>query len=328
MGALLTRLLARIKLNGRDFATFGISLLLAFSMWLMQNLSLYYSQEISVPVIAESGLEGHARESSNSVSIAARCRISGFYLVRFHMKKFLRPKHIVFAADDFTHMGGDDFSISSNALSGYIKELYGDDVQLESFTSSTVQFRFPEENHKTVPVCAITVLGFKSQYMPMGSIKVSPDSVLVYGEPSVLEGVDRVLTKTIARSEISSSLHGTVALEPKTGLRISSQEVNYSLEVSRYVEVVKELKIEPRNVPAGKTMAVLPSTARVIFRCVFPLSSDPTDDIRLYVDYSDFAKSLNGNCIPRLSSLPSSIIDYTLDPQVVECVESVNRQSL
>lgn len=323
MGILYTRLLARLKDNGRDFALFGISLLLAFSIWLIQNLSLNYSQEISVPVIAESSIEGHAQVSSNSVSISARCRLSGFHLMRMSLSRRMPPKHIVFDASDFQHLDDNDFVISANALSGYIKELYGDEVQLESFMSSRFQFRFPVENHKKVPVQAIAVLGFKPQYMSMGGgIQVTPDSVLVYGEPSVIEAVDRVLTRTISQKNISSSLHGTVQLEPQTGVRISASHVHYALDVTRYVEVVKELKIEPRNVPAGKNLAILPSSATAVFRCVFPLSSDPTDNIRLYVDYADFAKSINGHCIPKVSSMPSSIIDYALDPQIVECVES------
>lgn len=322
MGTLYTRLLARLQDNGRDFALFGISLLLAFSIWLLQNLSMNYSQEISVPVIAESSIEGHAQVSSNSVSISARCRLSGFHLLRMHMKRRMAPKHIAFAPSEFQHLEDNDFVISANALSGHIKELYGDEVQLESFMASRFQFRFPVENYKKVPVQAIAVMDFKPQYMSLGGVQVAPDSVLVYGEPSVIEGVDRVLTRTISQKNISSSLHGTVQLEPQTGVRISASHVHYSVDVTRYVEVVKELKIETRNVPSGRSLSVLPSSTTAIFRCVFPLSSDPTDNIRLYVDYADFAKSINGHCIPKVSSIPSSIIDYTLDPQIVECVES------
>jgi len=43
------------------------------------------------------------------------------------------------------------------------------------------------------------------------------------------------------------------------------------------------------------------------------------------VDYNDFASSINGRCVPRDSGLPSSVIDYTVDPQVLECVENLTR---
>ncbi len=59
-----------------------MSLLLAFGIWLLHNLSLNYSETMSVPVIAECNLEGHSNVSSNSSTIAARCRTSGFSILR------------------------------------------------------------------------------------------------------------------------------------------------------------------------------------------------------------------------------------------------------
>ena len=52
-----------------------MSLLLAFSIWLIHNLSLNYSDTISVPVMAQCNIDGHSNVSSNSSMIAARCRI-------------------------------------------------------------------------------------------------------------------------------------------------------------------------------------------------------------------------------------------------------------
>ena len=59
-----------------------MSLLLAFSIWLIHNLSLNYSDTISVPVMAQCNIDGHSDVSSNSSMIAARCRTSGFSLLR------------------------------------------------------------------------------------------------------------------------------------------------------------------------------------------------------------------------------------------------------
>ena len=43
-----------------------MSLLLAFSIWLIHNLSLNYSDTISVPVMAQCNIDGHSDVSSNS----------------------------------------------------------------------------------------------------------------------------------------------------------------------------------------------------------------------------------------------------------------------
>ena len=48
----LHKLFGRLHVDGRDISVFLMSLLLAFSIWLIHNLSLNYSDTVSVPVVA------------------------------------------------------------------------------------------------------------------------------------------------------------------------------------------------------------------------------------------------------------------------------------
>ncbi len=317
----LHSLLVRLNIGGRDITVFLMSLLLAFGIWLIHNLSLNYSDALTVPVVAECNIEGHSNVSSNSAAIAARCRTSGFSILRNRHRAKREAVHVKFAASDMHEKEGELFTISSAELGNYVSEIFGDGVQLESFLSGTVQFRFPFENHKKVPVQAVSVVSFKPQYMAMGGIRLQPDSVTVYGEPFHLENVDRVQTRTIDLENLKSSAHGSVKIEPVAGIRLSEIEVNYSLDVTRFVEISEEVTIHIRNVPAGKKISVYPSTARVTYRCAFPLSHDPSDETYFYIDYNEFEKSRGGKCISHVSSICEGVIEYSIDPEVFDCVE-------
>ncbi len=320
------KFLRKSDINGRDLAVFLLSLLLAFSIWISHNLSLQYSSVVSVPVIALSNIEGHQAESSNTSPVVARCRTTGYRLLRKNRMSRREQLRVYFSPDDLHHEDGDVYYITGNELSGYFSEIFGDNVQLESFVSSRVEFRFPEENHKTVPVQAVSVVDFKPQYMASGPMKIVPDSVIVYGEPLQIQNIDRVVTETITLQNLSSGAHGMARLDtPRGNVRLSVDEVSYALDVSRYVEIRREVKLGTRNVPAGRDLTVYPSVVEVVFRCVFPLASDPTDAISFFVDYNDFASSINGRCVPRDGGLPSSVIDYNVEPQVLECIESVRK---
>ena len=317
----LHRLLGRLHLDGRDISVFLMSLLLAFSIWLIHNLSLNYSDTISVPVVAQCNLEGHSNVSSNSSMIAARCRTSGFSLLRIRHLARRKAQTIKFDSKDLHHKDGEIFYISAAELGNYVTEIFGDGVRLESFLSETVQFRFPFENNKRVPVQAVQVLSFKPQYMAMGQIRLQPDSVTVYGEPFHLEHIDRVFTRTIDLLNLKSSAHGVARIEPISGVRMSESEVNYSLDVTRYVEVSSEVIIGVRNLPAGRKLSVYPSTANVVFKCAFPLSQDPADGVQFYIDYQDFVKSKGGKCIAHASRIPDGVIECSVTPEVFDCVE-------
>ena len=62
---LYRRLLDSLHIKGRDVTVFLLSLLLASSVWLLHNLSLNYSDLVSIPVTAQSNIEGHSAYSSN-----------------------------------------------------------------------------------------------------------------------------------------------------------------------------------------------------------------------------------------------------------------------
>lgn len=236
-----------------------MSLLLAFSIWLIHNLSLNYSDTMGVPVVAQCNIEGHSNVSSNSSMIAARCRTSGFSLLRIRHQAKRKAIIIHFDSKDLHHKDGELFYITAAELSNYVTEIFGDGVRLESFLSETVQFRFPFENNKRVPVQAVQVLSFKPQYMAMGQIRLQPDSVTIYGEPFHLEHIDRVFTRTIDLLNLKSSAHGVVRLEQVSGVRMSETEVNYSLDVTRYVEIRSEVPVGVRNVlPAGNFLSIRP----------------------------------------------------------------------
>lgn len=319
------KLLGKLHINGRDFTVFLLSLLLAFSIWLIHNLSEVYSDTVGVSVVAESNLEGHAQTSSNSNAIVARCRTTGFNLIKLHASSKRKAVTVNFDKEDFHHKEGEYYYITAEALSNYVSELYGSGVSLESFTSPSVTFRFPYENHKKVPVQVVSLVTFKSQFMATSQMKLDPDSVMIYGEPLHLEQVDKVYTKSIELSNIHSSAHGLVSIEKINGIRMSITEVNYSLDVARFVEIPSTIVVKTRNVPSDRVLSVYPSKANVILRCIFPVTNDPTGKVNLYIDYQDFKNSINGRCVPKTSKLPQGVIDEVIDPQIFECVETFKK---
>lgn len=322
MGRLWDKFRSLSASNGKDIIIFVMSLLLAFSIWLIHNLSLYYNETVSIPVRARSNINGHAMLSSNDAVVQARLRLTGFDVIRSRGAMNRKPVVVDFAAADMHPRGGEMFYVTGTDLNRYVQAVFGDDARLETMLSDTVHFRFPLENSKRVPVMAVYSAEFQPQYTAVGDLRLVPDSVTVYGEPMHLEQVDRVFTRPFYLKDLRVSAHGRVRLE-ETGLRLSDNVVDYSLDVSRYVEIRADLPVGSRGVPAGRNLIIYPSVAQVSFKCAFPVTVDPTTVARFYIDYQDFTHSLGGVCIPRCDDLPAGILDYNIEPSVFDCVESV-----
>lgn len=296
-----------------------LCLLLSASIWLIHNLSQTYVDIVSVPILAESNIDGCARKSTTETTVSARVKTSGFNL-SILSSRHKKARSVAIKAEDFTHISGDVYSIPIANLYKYGSDIFGDGVVVESFISDAPKLIFPAEAHKKVPVRTVYTVSYLPQYMAVAEMSVQPDSVFIYGDADRLANIDYVLTRPFELNELRGSAHGKVKLEPLRGVRLSDAEVIYTLDVARFVEVRTEVKIGTRNVPAGVDFAVLPSSATVVFRCLFPTTSDPVAKTSFYIDYRDFAGSISGRCVPHCTGLPSSVIEYSITPDVFDCL--------
>ena len=298
------------------------SLLIALAIWFLTNLSKAYYGVLSVPVTASSNLQGHSRESSNSAVVSAGCKVNGYRLLNERARQARRPVRVEFDRADLRHDAGDRFYVTKNQLSGYLQDIFGGKVAVESVLSDTLFFTFPAENHKKVPVNFTGDFSYRSQYMSSGPLRMVPDSVTVYGQESRLDLVDHVSTVPLFLDDVHETQRGSVRLRRIKGVRTSDDIVSFELPVTRYVEVRADLPVGAVSVPAGRHLQIFPSQATVILLCAFPVGKDPLESFGVYVDYEDFSSSLSGRCVARARELPRGVIDYRVEPAVFDCIET------
>ena len=320
MKDLFHRLLKALNISGRDWVILTLSLLLAFSVWMIHNFSLKYNANLSAKVIAICSLDGHENVSAATAEALARGRATGYNIIESYIKA-RRPVKVEFNPSVMQRYDSERFFVTGDKLVEYSHLIFGEDITVDHYISDTLFFRFPSVNHKKVPVVPVSILTYKGQYMARGPLDMTPDSVVVAGDPYLLETVKQVYTTPIRHFEISENISGLAGIEPIKGVNIQAKEVYYSMDVVRYVEFVSEVHVEAVNVPAGKAMMIFPSVVTLRMRCEFPLMDDAEGQQTVYVDYNDFKTSLGGNCPVRVKNLPKGILSYDVEPVSVRCVE-------
>ena len=314
------RIFNSLNFDGRDWAVLLLALLLAFSIWLIHNMALKYNDNLRASVVAVSNIDGHASKSINECQVTARCRATGYKHLMYGLTDGGRSIEINFPASALKHKSGDEYYILSSDLMEYSSQIFGSGYTVEYFNADTLFYRFPFENHKTIPVEAVFSLAYRPQYMSDGRVEINPDSVIVYGEPSRLESINSIKTKPIRHSDLHSDVNGTVNLEPVQGLRVSNSQITYSIDVVRFTELQTVTPIGVVNVPAGKSLSVYPSVARVSVKYGFPPVSGFTEEVSLVVDYNEFIESLSGKCRVRMVAPKDGVISYEINPPYVECI--------
>ena len=319
MKNLFHRILKTLNINGRDWVVLLLALLLAFSIWLIHNLALKYNDHMSVSVVASCNIPGHASVSADKVEVTARCRATGYKVIRSYIRRG-KNVEVQFKSSDVKHKDGDIFYVTPADLKDYSHLIFGPEISVEYFVTDTLFFRFPYENYKKVPVVPISTITYSDQYMAESPLAVSPDSVLVYGEPFRLENISAVYTRPVNYVALSEDVSGSVKLEQIKDVRISETEVRYELKVKRFVEVICTVPVKVINVPEGKNMYVYPSEVDVLLKCNFPLVDNPERGIRVVADYNDLHKSLTQSCILKVHTPSRGVISCEASPVSVSCV--------
>lgn len=321
MSEAFRRLFKSLGISGREWAVLLLALLLAFSTWLIHNLSLKYNDYFTVSVKALCNIEGHEYESSDQSQVVARGRATGYNVIKNGLFGTDKVRRVEFQPSVMRHLDGDRFYVTSSDLMEYSHLIFGDEVSVEYYASDTLFFRFSKVEFKKVPVYPVYSLSYKPQYMCVGEFEVYPDSVTIYGDPYRLDNISAVYTQPVKRTDLDADIKGVVGLEKISGVRYSSAEVHYSLDVNRYVEMRTKMTVSTVNVPSDKDVLILPSNVEVLLRCLYPLVTDPSHGLNLYVDYDDYISSLSGKCQVKVAGhLPKGIVSYEIFPPYVECI--------
>ena len=323
MRDILQRLLKALNFNRRDWAVFLLALLLAFSIWLIHNLSLRYNDYLKVSVTAVCNIDGHSDISENRCEVMARCRTTGYQVIKYKLLSKNKDIKVHFTLSVMKRKSDDIFYVTSSDLHEYSHLIYGDKATVEFFVSDTLFFRFPEQNSKRVPVYLVHSLSFRPQYMNSSEFICEPDTITIYGDKFKIDNIDRVFTVPIRRTDLHEDIQGFAQIEKMRGVRFSDSEVRYSMDVARFVEIKKTYQVTAVNVPVDKKLLIYPSYIEAVLKCRYPMNVDATENLSFVVDYNDFVTSISGKCPVEPKGLNDYILSYMIDPVAVDCVLEV-----
>ncbi len=313
----------------RDLRLFLVSLLIACLVWVMHTFALTYSATMPCTVQVTTSLPGYAAEATARETVLLRGKASGFYLLR--MRGTGRKPVRLAIEEDPRHFkpvpeSEDTFSLPVLELRDRLSEQMGDHFEIDYIDAEQLTFPFTRQSFVRVPVVASLDLAFRPQYMQVGEVALTPDSVSVYGPVKELQRITQVRTQSITYHKVDKPIQGYVGLDPISGLRLETDKVRFEVDVERYVETTMTLPVTVRGAPSGRTLIVLPSQVELTFRAPFRPQGGRIvpEDLALVVNYADFAGAESTKLIPQLVTR-REIYDWRIKPELVECIQMGGR---
>ncbi len=147
------------------------------------------------------------------------------------------------------------------------------------------QVRISPLETRVLPIKSNIDLQCAPQYMILGDLMLSVDSIELKAPLIVLDTLDRIQTKSIQLEGLNSSVSGIAQLILPDYTIANIQNVQYRATVTGYTEIEMVLPVEVKNMPGGMTLALsIPKTTTL--RMKLPLMNSYQNPPRAFIDYN------------------------------------------
>lgn len=279
---------------GREkIIVFLISLLLAFSIWLVVNLNRDYSIKMDVPIVMGNISTDQALAEELPRKVTASVSGDGWSLINIYQSP---PKVYI------------DVSKPQVNLFEQIRQQISatSDVTVQTVNPLSLQLNLELKESKKVPVISNVHTDFAPQYGFLTQPVMDPDSVVVQGAASRIQNINKWPTEALNLQNISGNINTMVELKPPSSLiRLSRSRIQYRAEVAEFTEAQITVPVQTRDFPTGMQVNFSPSTVQIIYQ--IPLGEyaafEGQQAYRAYVTYQQIQQDTTGFVEVRVEKL-------------------------
>ncbi|MDZ7754838.1 YbbR-like domain-containing protein [Rhodohalobacter sp.] len=272
---------------------FSVSFVLALSLWFVVNMNREFNITVQVPVELTNLPDNLALRSDVPENISVNVSGEGWNLISLYSNP---PKVSVDAESRQINL----FEQIRN-MSGSFSELNVSQVDPIMLTIET-----EEKATKRVPIVSQINLNLQNRYGLIGEPEISPDSITLTGAESRLQELSQWETEEVTFEEVSKSMERVVNLKaPTDGVILSTNEVNYQIDVAEFTEAEVRVPVRTRNLPSGEAVSFNPSSITIRYDVPIHQYTD-VQGIRpyaVYVDYADLQADDTGYITPRVEKI-------------------------
>ncbi|MGE5383401.1 MAG: hypothetical protein ACM3PX_08250 [Omnitrophica WOR_2 bacterium] len=248
VGFPLRRILVPSRRNYRNkLSVFLICVAISFFMWGLIKLSRVYEAPLKYHINFQNIPADKVLVSAADSTITLFVKARG---LEIYSKMFSPEKNII-----NIDVSGIKLRQNGNSYYGYLRsskflkdiaEQLPQDNNLIGVEPDTLKFVFEREFKKRVPVKANLVLSFATQFQLYDSLKLSPDSVTIFGIKSIIDTIYFINTERQSLKNLKQSRLVTLSvIKPKAKpmVTLSTDTIIAELSVERFTEADVEVPI-------------------------------------------------------------------------------------
>lgn len=300
-------------LPGREFLLFLFFFLVSCSLWMMMTLNKYYETEIEIPLRVKKIPDDTYAVSTGNNNITLKIKDRGTVLLNYKMQTFLP---VTAEYNDFRKQNG-TLSLSTNALKKQIEGQLASSSEILAISPDSIIY-YTQESTQKYPVEIDGEISSAIQY-EIGDIKITPDSVWVFGPQTATDTINFIYTEKIDKKELRDSLSFDIKLRNTKGVKYNPEIVNIKIPVTPYTEKTFTADIKGIGFPSAYKLKAFPSKAKITFNVnIVQIDSIQEKDFSLGIMYGDILNNKSDRVKLTLLKSPENVRDIRIIPNEVE----------
>jgi len=288
-------------------------LFITFFLWFIIQLAkpYAYSATINLNVI---NVPNQISIDTTNIKLGFEVEAVGFKLWTYNLsKKSIDLDYKVFEKKP------EALIISASDIKSIINKKDILDSKRIEFLETSFSIPYTIKDSKTVPVVPRVDYQFADGYNTFEDLKVNPDSVVITGSKKELAMVSEIYTLPKKIVKANQDLEGTISLaSPNENIKLSAEEVVYSLSVQKFSEKSIEAQINVKNVPDSLNLSIYPQKAKLSFLVSLESFDKVTElDFKIACDFNK-RYTEEAIMIPLIESMPDEIKNVKLQTKKVD----------
>lgn len=304
-------------ISKKKILTFLSFVIVATILWFMQIYNQNFETVIKLPIKYEAIPNNIVFLDSLPPTINIRLRDDGFSMFRyfFHRKDTLR-------LDISSIIKGNSTKVLQGiAFDQYVRNSIFLTSQLISYDPVRISFSYAPLDSKKVPVIFDGSISLSPGYLLSNDIKITPDSVTVYGSNMALNKILYLYTTKDTISSVESNKNLKVKLSGPKNIKIVPNTVDIFVPVEAYVQKNLEIPVECLNLPNNLNVKFFPSKVKLSFFVGVSKSDSVAEkNFSVVVDYEDLKVSSKSSIPVRIAARPEYVGSLSISPSNVEFI--------
>jgi hypothetical protein len=299
----------------KDVLSFLVFLFLSASFWFLNALNQERELTISFPLVYKGMPADINFDDKLPVEVKVKLKDQGIHLWSYIVD---RPTTVeVELGEGFREQG--IVSINSLMLSKAVGQHVLPSTLIQVLAPENRAVRYYRLHARKVPVRLQATITPADQFMLNSTVKVLPDSIIVYGSRYKIGHVQEVKTRAFVLNDLKDTVESELQLVHDDSLRYSQSMVRVITSAEMFTEKAVNIPVQIINQPEHLAVRSFPAEVRAVFNiAVSQFRNFSPGDIQVIIDYNEIGNAIVEKRRLRVLTHQPYISNVRIQPEEVE----------